>query len=115
SPEARCNVRRGRGSRRACRPRTAFRRERSRGSQQMRPPSGEGAAAQTVPRDQSGASSYFQILRSTLLIGGSSMVAVLFAVIRNEAAAVLLGPEGIGLMGLYTVLLALAQGVASLG
>ncbi len=70
--------------------------------------------ANTQP-EQSGASSYFQILRSTILIGGSSAFAIVFAVVRNKAAAILLGPEGIGLMGLYSVLLELAQGVASLG
>jgi PST family polysaccharide transporter len=75
----------------------------------------QGEAAGVGSKEQSGPSSYFQILRSTILIGGSSMLAILFAIIRNKAAALLVGPEGIGLMSLYTVLLELAQGTASLG
>lgn len=75
----------------------------------------QGETAGAGSKEQSGASSYFQILRSTVLIGGSSMLSILFAIIRNKAAALLLGPEGIGLMSLYTVLLELAQGTASLG
>lgn len=75
----------------------------------------EGEVAASAQQEQSGAASYVQILRSTILIGGSSAFALVFAVIRNKATAILLGPEGIGLMGLYSVMLELAQSVASLG
>jgi PST family polysaccharide transporter len=60
-------------------------------------------------------SSYGQILRSTLLIGGSSVVTIAFAILRNKVTALLLGPQGVGLMALYTSILDLAQVLAGLG
>ncbi|NGN43827.1 O-antigen translocase [Mesorhizobium sp. CGMCC 1.15528] len=59
--------------------------------------------------------SYTQILKSTALIGGSSVVNIMFAIIRNKAMAVLLGPGGVGLMGLYNSIADLAQNLAGLG
>ncbi|MBL0373817.1 O-antigen translocase [Rhizobium sp. KVB221] len=56
-----------------------------------------------------------QILKSTLLIGGSSVVNVAFSIFRNKAVAVMLGPEGIGLMGLYNSVIDIAQTLAGLG
>ncbi len=48
-------------------------------------------------------------------MGGSSLVNVGLSVIRNKAFAVLLGPDGIGLMGLYGSVLDLAQTLAGGG
>lgn len=59
--------------------------------------------------------SYLQILKSTALIGGSSAINIFFAILRTKAAAVLLGPGGFGLMGLYNSVLDLTQTVANLG
>lgn len=61
------------------------------------------------------AHSYTQILKSTAMIGGSSVVNIGFSIIRNKAMAVLLGPEGVGLMGLYTSIADLTQTLAGLG
>jgi antigen flippase len=58
---------------------------------------------------------YTQILKSTMLMGGSSLVNVALSIIRNKALAVLLGPEGVGLIGLYGSILDIAQAVAGLG
>ncbi|MBY3128783.1 O-antigen translocase [Rhizobium laguerreae] len=58
---------------------------------------------------------YTQILKSTMLMGGSSLVNVALSVIRNKALAVLLGPEGVGLMGLYQSIVDIAQTAAGLG
>jgi antigen flippase len=60
-------------------------------------------------------SSYTQILKSTALIGGSSLVNIAFSVIRMKAVAMLLGPSGVGLMSLYNSLSELAQTLAGLG
>ena len=60
-------------------------------------------------------SSHVQILKSTAIIGGASVVNVLFAIVRNKAIAVLLGPQGVGLMGLYSSIADLAQTLAALG
>ncbi len=58
---------------------------------------------------------YTQILKSTVLIGGSSLVTVGFSIIRNKAVALILGPEGVGLMGIYSSIVDIAQTFAGLG
>jgi antigen flippase len=58
---------------------------------------------------------YVQILKSTMVIGGSSLVTMIFAVVRNKAVALLLGPEGVGLMGIYNSIADIAQTIAGLG
>jgi PST family polysaccharide transporter len=58
---------------------------------------------------------YAQILKSTILMGGSSLVNVALSIVRNKALAVLLGPEGVGLIGLYGSIIDMAQATAGLG
>ena len=58
---------------------------------------------------------YVQILKSTMVIGGSSLVTMIFAVVRNKAVALLLGPEGVGLMGIFNSIADIAQTIAGLG
>jgi PST family polysaccharide transporter len=67
------------------------------------------------PREPDGGQSYTQILKSTALIGGSSVVTVLFAIVRNKAMALLIGPAGVGLMGLYGSIADIAHALAGLG
>src|SRR4051794_27796016 len=45
--------------------------------------------------------SYGQILKSSALIGLSTMVNLAIGIVRAKAMAVWLGPAGFGLMGLY--------------
>lgn len=59
--------------------------------------------------------SYRYILRSTSIIGFSSVLNVLIGLIRMKVAAVLLGPSGIGLIGLLQSLIATASTVAGFG
>lgn len=59
--------------------------------------------------------SYRQILRSSSIIGGASVINILVGLLRMKAAAVLLGPAGVGLIGLLTNVLGTAAGVAGLG
>ncbi|MDP1612370.1 MAG: O-antigen translocase [Sulfuritalea sp.] len=59
--------------------------------------------------------SYRQILRSSAIIGGASVINVLVGLLRIKVAAVLLGPAGIGLIGLLTSLAGTAAAVAGLG
>jgi len=59
--------------------------------------------------------SYRGILRSSSIIGGASIVNVVVGLIRNKAAALLLGPEGVGLIGLFQSLIATASAVSSMG
>jgi antigen flippase len=59
--------------------------------------------------------SYRQILKSSALIGGSSIVAIAIGMVRTKAMAVLLGPAGFGLMGLYTSIADFTRSVAEFG
>lgn len=61
------------------------------------------------------ASSYRQILRSSSIIGGASVVNVLVGLMRIKVVAVLLGPVGVGLVGLLQSLISTASTVAALG
>lgn len=60
-------------------------------------------------------SSYRQIFRSTSIIGGASAINILVGLVRIKVAAVLLGPAGVGLIGLFTSLAGTASAVAGLG
>lgn len=75
-------------------------------------PSGPPPAAEDTTTEKS---SYGQILKSSALIGGSSVVSILIGIVRTKAMAVMLGPAGFGLMGLYNSIIDLALAVASMG
>ena len=60
-------------------------------------------------------SSYRQILKTSSIIGGSSVINVLIGLVRTKALALLLGPAGVGLVGLYTGLMATATTLSSVG
>jgi PST family polysaccharide transporter len=64
---------------------------------------------------ESAQGSYGQILKSSALIGGSSVVNIAMGIIRTKAMAMLLGPAGFGLFGLYGSIADLAQSVAGMG
>jgi antigen flippase len=68
------------------------------------------------PAGQSaGQSSYGQILKSSALIGGSSVFGFAIGAIRTKAMSVLLGPAGFGLSGLFTSIQDLARCLAAMG
>ena len=58
---------------------------------------------------------YGQILKSSALIGGSSVVNIAIGIVRTKAMALLLGPAGFGLMGVYGSIADLAQSIAGMG
>jgi PST family polysaccharide transporter len=58
---------------------------------------------------------YGQILHSTALIGGSSILNIAVGIVGTKAMAVLLGPAGFGLLAIYNSIVELAQNVASMG
>ncbi|MBE7184170.1 MAG: O-antigen translocase [Methylobacterium mesophilicum] len=72
-------------------------------------------SAETLEAPSRRSRSHLDILRSTAIIGSSSLVNILLAVVRAKAMAILLGPSGVGLMGLYNSVLDLAQSLAGLG
>ena len=61
------------------------------------------------------AHTYGQILKSSALIGGSSVVNIAVSVVRAKAMAWLLGPAGVGLVGLYSSILDLTHSIAGMG
>src|SRR5437899_2494339 len=58
---------------------------------------------------------YRQILKSTALVGGSSLVNIAMGIVRTKAMAMLLGPAGFGLAGLYMSIANLTQSIAGMG
>ena len=56
-----------------------------------------------------------QVIKSTTIIGGSSALNVIFRIIQSKAAALLVGPAGTGLMGVFNSALVLASTVAGMG
>ncbi len=59
--------------------------------------------------------SYGQILKSSALIGGSSVINLGLGAVRTKAMALILGPSGFGLMNVYTLITQLTSSVAGLG
>ena len=71
------------------------------------------AAAPAAKTEEKG--TYGQILKSTALVGGSSVINIAMGILRTKAIAVLLGPAGFGLAGLYGSVANLTQSVAGMG
>jgi len=59
--------------------------------------------------------SHHQILKSTGIVGGAQVVAILIRVIRSKVIAVLLGPMGVGLAGMYQATISLVRSATSFG
>jgi PST family polysaccharide transporter len=74
-------------------------------------------SAEALPPDSSRPRqhSYGQILKSSAVIGGASVFKVGLGIVRTKAMALLLGPAGVGLLGLYGTIADLAQTVAGVG
>ena len=58
---------------------------------------------------------YGQILKSTAIIGGSSVINIMIRMFRVKVMALLLGPSGIGLVGLYETIIDLTQKIVGMG
>jgi PST family polysaccharide transporter len=58
---------------------------------------------------------YGQILKSSALVGGSQVVNIAVGIVRTKAMALLLGPAGFGLFGLYGSIANLTQSIAGMG
>lgn len=60
-------------------------------------------------------STHKQILKATGIVGGAQIISILIRIVRTKIIAVLLGPAGIGIAGLYQSTLEIAQSATSLG
>lgn len=56
-----------------------------------------------------------QILKSSAMVGGSQIINISVGIVRTKAMALLLGPGGFGLFGLYTSVANLVQTLADMG
>lgn len=59
--------------------------------------------------------SYKQILRSSSIIGGASVVNILIGLLRIKLVAVLLGPVGVGLLGILQNVISAGAAISALG
>ena len=59
--------------------------------------------------------SYGQIVKSSALIGGSSVISIGFGMVRNKAMALLIGTHGVGLFGLYNRVYDVTRSLAGMG
>jgi O-antigen/teichoic acid export membrane protein len=60
-------------------------------------------------------SSHRKIFRSSAIVGGSSLIKILIGIVKVKVLAVLLGPVGIGLMGIYQNIMSMAATIAGCG
>jgi len=58
---------------------------------------------------------YDQILKSSALIGGSSVLTIAIGIVRTKVMALLLGPAGIGLLGIYGSIIDVAHSISGMG
>ena len=70
---------------------------------------------QPTPPELKEKGSYGQILKSSALVGGSSLLNVVIGMVRTKVLAVLLGPAGFGLFGVYNSIANLTQTFAGMG
>jgi enterobacterial common antigen flippase len=61
------------------------------------------------------APSYRQIVSSSVLIGGSSLFTILATMLRTKLVAVILGPAGMGLIGLFSSITTVAGTLTGMG
>ena len=69
----------------------------------------------TKTENSNESSSYRSIFKSTSLFGGVQIFQILILIIRSKFVAILLGPAGMGLSGLYNSTISLVQSLTSLG
>ena len=79
------------------------------------PVAGLPDTAEAPQASKVGKSTYSQILKSTALVGGSTVLSMAIGMVRTKAMAMLLGPAGFGLAGMYLSIASLAQSLAGIG
>ncbi|GGA59971.1 O-antigen translocase [Edaphobacter acidisoli] len=78
----------------------------------LAPPCTEAELCQVEEEKQG---SYGQILKSSAMVGGSSAINIVIGMVRTKAMAILLGPAGFGLFGLFGSIANLTQTIAGMG
>src|SRR5437868_4415069 len=85
----------------------------------LNPLEGDGPVVAVAPQPavlsaERAKESYGQILKSSAVIGGSSVLNICIGIVRTKAMAMLLGPAGFGLFGLYGSIQNLTQSVVGM-
>lgn len=78
----------------------------------------DGCQTQSTERESVSAQrkdGYYEILKSFAMIGGSSVLKIAIGIVQTKAMALLLGPAGYGLFGLYGSISALSASIAGMG
>lgn len=65
--------------------------------------------------DKIASTSYKQILKPTFIMGGSSLLVTLLGIVRTKIIALVLGPSGVGLIGIYMSIANLVRTVTGMG
>jgi enterobacterial common antigen flippase len=68
-----------------------------------------------IPMATAEKNTYGQILKSSALVGGSSGLNIVIGIVRTKVMAILLGPSGFGLAGIYGSIADLALNIAGVG
>lgn len=68
-----------------------------------------------MSKEQTTTKSFRTILKSSSLIGGASIVNILIGMVRTKFVAILLGPSGVGLFGMYGQITGLVGSVTGMG
>jgi O-antigen/teichoic acid export membrane protein len=71
--------------------------------------------SQAAQASRADSQSHGEILKSSTLVGGPSAVNIAIGIVRTKVMARLLGPAGVGLMGLYASIAGLARSIAGMG
>lgn len=79
------------------------------------PADANAAPAAVAARPGKSAGTYAQILMSSAVIGGSSILSIGISIVRTKLLAIMLGPAGFGLLGAYTVISDMARSWAEFG
>lgn len=56
-----------------------------------------------------------QILKATGIVGSSQIVTIILQIIRTKIIAILLGPAGVGLLGIYNIIVDMVRNLTGLG
>jgi len=59
--------------------------------------------------------SYKQIIKSTSIVGGAQVLNIIIGIIRNKVIAILLGPSGVGIAGIFQSIIELVKNGTGLG
>ena len=59
--------------------------------------------------------SYKQIFKSTSIVGGAQIINIIIGIVRNKVIAILLGPSGVGIVGIYQSIVELVKSGTGLG